>query len=546
MKKMQLTESQARRAIRKWLFEYTTDSGVSHRASTDDSVAGKLGDDREDQPASAIPDEIPIMAMSQMSTQLTHEMPAIEDADFIPGTTEELGRSADAVAQQVPHSEIEWFYDKIKEVAEEAIENGNKVDLTDGLLDDEKNLETQIQPKQKASQESSEASNETWKRWGNILSEGLTEARKAKKNTWKYRQKLSPSDYELYRPDTDDDWLTDDTEDKENTDSTGGLRGSSMGGEEFGGEYFPSQEDLEDMSAEMGQDIDELPGFDRDRHRTNQEVVQSAPGEEAKLRELVNLKIFPNITTMSGMRKMIKNNIDPVVHIWFVANDLSRQMAQFIQSSAGQYMFFDALTCSKLFTEDNVLELKGAKEMAAALIAIKYKKKKMPAKYKKKLAVSGKFMRSEAEAFATTTDPVSGKTMSELISQYDDLKEQNRKVLMDSGLYSAVMSNIVVAPILRKWAKEIKDGNIDLSSSKNKGQVEWGEAGEWIETEVKGTWNKMGNKRKGGKVEQAMTSQMEFHDALEVARDEAEFKAMELESEGIELIVDDTVNVEDL
>jgi hypothetical protein len=249
---------------------------------------------------------------------------------------------------------------------------------------------------------------------------------------------------------------------------------------------------------------------------------------------------------MSGMRKMIKNNIDPVVHIWFVANDLSRQMAQFIQSSAGQYMFFDALTCSKLFTEDNVLELKGAKEMAEALIAIKYKKKKMPAKYKKKLAVSGKFMRSEAEAFANTTDPVSGKTMSELIKQYDDLKEQNRKVLMDSGLYSAVMSNIVVAPILRKWAKEIKDGNIDLSSSKNKGQVDWAEAGEWIETEVKGTWNKMGNKRKGGKVEQAMTSQMEFHDALEVARDEAEFKAMELESEGAELLFDDTVNVEDL
>jgi hypothetical protein len=117
---------------------------------------------------------------------------------------------------------------------------------------------------------------------------------------------------------------------------------------------------------------------------------------------------------------------------------------------------------------------------------------------------------------------------------------------MDSGLYSAVMSNIVVAPILRKWAKEIKDGNIDLSSSKNKGQVDWAEAGEWIETEVKGTWNKMGNKRKAGKVEQAMTSQMEFHDALEVARDEAEFKAMELESEGIELLVDDNVNVEDL
>ena len=101
---MKLTESQARRAIRKWLFEYATDSGVSHRASTDDKIAGKLGDDREDQPASTIPQDIPIVATSQMSTQLTQDMPPIEDPDFIPGTVGELGRSVDLLSQQIPHT----------------------------------------------------------------------------------------------------------------------------------------------------------------------------------------------------------------------------------------------------------------------------------------------------------------------------------------------------------------------------------------------------------------------------------------------------------
>ena len=106
MKKIQLTESQAKRAIRKWLFEFATDSGVSRRASTDDKIAGKLGDDREDAPASTIPQETPIMAMSQMSTQLTQDMPAVEDPDFIPATVEELGRAADVVSNQVPLSLI--------------------------------------------------------------------------------------------------------------------------------------------------------------------------------------------------------------------------------------------------------------------------------------------------------------------------------------------------------------------------------------------------------------------------------------------------------
>ena len=56
----------------------------------------------------------------------------------------------------------------------------------------------------------------------------------------------------------------------------------------------------------------------------------------------------------------------------------------------------------------------------------------------------------------------------------------------------------------------------------------------------------MGNGRKGKKVEQAMQAQMEFHDAIEAARDEAEFRAMEVEGEGHEIQIDDSVNVEEL
>ena len=209
-------------------------------------------------------------------------------------------------------------------------------------------------------------------------------------------------------------------------------------------------------------------------------------------------------------------------------------------------MFFDALTCSKLFTDDNVLELKGALDISNALVYAKYvsgrkRPKKVPAKYKKMLATSGEFLRKEVNDYSTTTDPNTGMTISELLAEYESLKDRNREVLMSSGLYSAVMSNIVVAPILRRWAKEIKDGTIDISSSKNGGQVTWKEAGKWIDQEVLSTWNGMGNTRKGKKVEQAMTAQMEFHDALEAAQEEAEVRAFDLENEGHEIQTDESV-----
>ena len=530
---MKLTESQARRAIRKWLFEYATDSGVSRRHSTDDKIAGKLGDNRENQPSATIPDEIPIIPMSQMSTQLSVEMPPVEDPEFIPGNVSELGKSTDIVSQQVPPEQIEWFYSQVKDAAEEAIERGTKINILDEYEPDRKESNPTIKPAQKASKEST---NESWNRWRQMIANSLNEAkpRRNKKDPLNLKnRKLTRQDMRLYRDPADEDYLDVDTSNLSPSRSSGDD--ISMTGQVIGGEYQPSLEDLEDMGAALDRDIDELPGYDPRRHRTNQEVITQGGGEEAKLRELVNLKIFPNITTMSGMRKMIRNQIDPVVQIWFTANDLSKQMSQFINSSAGQFMFFDALTCSKLFTDDNVLELKGAKKIADALVAIKFTKKPMPAKYKKKLAVSGDFLRAEVQKFATTKDPNTGMTMAELLAEYDELKDSNRETLMSTGLYSAVMSNIVVSPILRRWAKELRDGTIDISSSKNKGQVSWAEAGQWIEDEVKSVWAGMKNGRKGKKVTQAMQGRMEFHDALDAAQEEAEIRAMELEMEGHEV-----------
>lgn len=472
---MKLTESQARSAIRKWLFEYTTDSGVSHRASTDDSIAGKLGDDREDQPASTIPQEIPIIAMSQMSTQLTHAMPPIEDKDFVPGTAEELGRSADLLSQQVPSSEIEWFYDKIQELADEAIDKGNKVDLSDGLMDDDMNLETAIQPSQKSSQEAAMATNENWERWSKILSEGLTEAWGKKKNTWKYRKNLTKSDMKLYRPDeVDFDADFDDVvgEEGSSTSKRSANPGSMTGRVGIDGKYHPSQDDLDDMADEMGVEVDDLPGFNPNTHQTRgQREADLASGEfdgEAKLRELVSMGIYPKVRTMSGMRKKIVAEIDPIVQMWATARPA-----------------FDWLM--KWLDDDYQLKW-GSEEVSG------------PDVYSMAIEAYIKFYRKNQAK-----------------------KDQLANAIENSEFYKEAMAEIVLAPIIKKWVSEINAGNIDVSSSRSRNNLMMSD---WVlEVVLDKGFGKSGNKRRAQKLDNAMAGMQEFNDAMSIVQ--AQSQAME-------------------
>ena len=554
---MKLTESQARRAVRKWLFEYSTDSGVSQRMSTDDKIAGKLGDDREDQPASTIPQEIPIIAMSQMSTQLTDAMPPIEDPEFVPGTLPELGKSVDILSQQIPHEEIEWFYGKMQDLADEAIEKGNAptsdTAIGDLMFDEEEDIKSQVRPSQRSSEEVAAATNESWNRWSKLILGSLAEAKKNKKDPLNLKnRKLTRHDMRLTRPDDDD---FEDVGDIQLTPSSSSDV-TSMPGTVIGGKYVPTIDEMEDQADALEVDIESLPSFDPRLHvRSNLEVVESG-GEETKLRELVALQIFPNITTLSGMRKMIRNQIDPVVQIWFNANDLSKQMTQMIKSTKGLSMFFEGITAAatvnpgrmkgmadgqgkrkkgmtgNVMTIEMVLELKGAKYLSEGLAFVAQGGKKFDKrKYLVKCAGPG-FMKAQATKFANKVDGATGMKISELYAIYEGNQESNRAILQSGGLYSAVMAKIIVEPIIRKWTAEIQEGNIDISSSKNKGQVEWAEAGTWIQTECIDVWDNKGKARKAQAVIDAMTGMAEFETAMEAIRDEAENRAYELEEEG--------------
>ena len=58
-------------------------------------------------------ENVPISAGPQMATQLSVQRPPIEDDEFIPGSVEELARAAYAISEEVPSSQIEWWYKQL-------------------------------------------------------------------------------------------------------------------------------------------------------------------------------------------------------------------------------------------------------------------------------------------------------------------------------------------------------------------------------------------------------------------------------------------------
>lgn len=436
---MKLTESQARRAIRKWLFEFATDSGVSHRPSTDDKIAGKLGDDREDQPASTIPQEIPIVAMSQMSTQLTDAMPPIEDPDFVPGTIEELGRSVDLVSRQVPFEQMEWFYGKVLELADESLEKDSALRLSSLGTEDEDGLEMQITPSQRSSQESAEAANESWNRWSQMLAESLDESRynrPGKMTTRMKNKKLTAQDMALTYEDDDGGFVDDD------------------------GEYVPTAEELEEMGEG---DPTSVYGYREDIHspeaqRRRTAELASGGGGEAKLRELLALNLFPNVTTMSGLKKKIDAELNPIVQMWYTANP--------------------AFSWLQKWYDDEVQLSWQGKQIAG------------PDVYKMAIDAYVKYHKKRPE-----------------------MKEKLAQAIERGNFYEETLAQIVMKPIIAKWRKCVADGSVDVSSSKARNNFQMSD---WIiETVLDSGFGQSGNKRKAAKVQSTMSDLDEFINAID-------------------------------
>ena len=67
-------------------------------------------EDNEPEFETTVPSEVPVAPVKMMATQLADDRPPVEDEDFVPTNSTELGRAASVIANMVPDSQIEKFY----------------------------------------------------------------------------------------------------------------------------------------------------------------------------------------------------------------------------------------------------------------------------------------------------------------------------------------------------------------------------------------------------------------------------------------------------
>ena len=82
-----------------------------------DTVAGKEIESEADSDLS------PIEPSDLMSSQFVEQMPPVQDPDFIPVNIQQLGLAARVISQEVPDSQIEFFYRKLHKLLDMALDN---------------------------------------------------------------------------------------------------------------------------------------------------------------------------------------------------------------------------------------------------------------------------------------------------------------------------------------------------------------------------------------------------------------------------------------
>lgn len=478
---MKLTESQARSAIRKWLFEanYSPEVGSYRKEYTQDNKAGTLGDGRNGEVELNTP--VPIIAAPQMPNQLSVDMPPIDDPEWAPSSASEASRAAQQIASTIPDEQAEWYYGEMTKLRDKALER-NKPEVADALLDQDTELKAMVKPK-KAKPES------------------MAEVRKF------IRRTLLEGGFDELDPEKE--------------------RGKSLGADDIDdfAQEFADEEGIALEDVYGGRDVAARRAARR-KEKQEASMFELEDNEEATLRNIQQSGAFPNITTLSGIRKYIASNIHPLVEMWVTANNLSRLMASFIGSSKGLYLFFDAIgTASKgadaIFTTDQVLELKGILEVVEAIEdSMRTKGQRINKSFRHLMATNPAAFKQAVAEHGDHVIAQYGEGVVDVAGLYEDTEEtkaQDRAVLRDSALYRQIMTKIVVEPIIRKWTEAKKNGEVELNRNMQ-GQISYEEAGHWLDHHVIAVWEAKSNGRKKKAVRQALQGLLEFRDAQEAAQ----------------------------
>ena len=80
-------------------------------------------------------EEEPIKPTEMMSTQLSVEAPPVDDPEYVPGTTGELGRAAQLISDEVPEDQIEKVYRQFHKILDAALDRHEDAKNSDSLAE---------------------------------------------------------------------------------------------------------------------------------------------------------------------------------------------------------------------------------------------------------------------------------------------------------------------------------------------------------------------------------------------------------------------------
>lgn len=98
---------------------------------------GRTGDSL-DMMYKFIDDKEPIKSVEMMATQLATQKPNVADPEYMPATVDELGDASMVIANEVPDSQIEFYYRKLHELLDDALDRSEESKYEDGDLNESK------------------------------------------------------------------------------------------------------------------------------------------------------------------------------------------------------------------------------------------------------------------------------------------------------------------------------------------------------------------------------------------------------------------------
>ena len=270
--------------------------------------------------------DTPVVAVDQMANQLTVDLPAVEDENYMPATRQELSSAAAVIAKRCPPDQIETFYNSLLDLVEKSVEKSREIP-ENIYLDDEEDLKRPII----VQKESKKCVKDRLLGYiidvnRNQIGESMSARNKDFARNWKQGDDLKLGSDDVMGYDDEDDI-----------------------------EFHPDAEDLLDFMQATGEDDAE------NIYGATPETAEEA-NREYSLSDILKSKVFPSAGRESAIHNKIERNMFQPLRMVKSAPQVSDRLTSLIRSPYAVDAFVDSMYHADLLSDESLEELRSNPE----------------------------------------------------------------------------------------------------------------------------------------------------------------------------------------